>query len=280
MPTYNRAHSIQDAIKSVLHQSFGDFELIIIDDGSTDNTEEIIKGIDDSRIVYQKVDHKGANFARNVGIKLAKYDLIGFQDSDDFWFTDKLLKQVKEAQKLSSKYAGVFCGFYRENSKGIKTYFPESKPDEDNLYYQLLKGNLIGTPSLVLKKKILEDIGLFDEKIPRFQDWELVLRIAKKYRIKYIDEPLFEAFNNRNNISKDVISGYVATKKIYQDHYSVIKNDKASMAWYAYTLGLFCLQLKKPKKARDYFKICIVNDCLQWKPWIRVFSTFLIFHKK
>ena len=96
IPTYNRGYIIKKSIDSVLHQTYEDFELIIVDDGSTDGTKQLIDEYEDDRIKYYSYEHnKGVVYARNYGMKMAKGDCIVFQDSDDVWHSDKLEKQIK-----------------------------------------------------------------------------------------------------------------------------------------------------------------------------------------
>lgn len=124
LPTYNRAHLVGRAIQSVLDQMYQDFEIIVVDDGSGDNTEEIINGFTDTRIRYVKHQkNKGGSAARNTGIKLAKGKYIAFQDSDDEWLPDKLEKQMKAFKKASDEVGVVYTGFHRIKD-GITYYVP------------------------------------------------------------------------------------------------------------------------------------------------------------
>ena len=103
IPTYNRADFIGRAIESVLDQTYQDFEIIVIDDGSKDNTENIVKSFDDTRITYIRLkDNKGAAVARNTGIGTARGKFIAFQDSDDEWLPQKLAKQMEVFEKVDS----------------------------------------------------------------------------------------------------------------------------------------------------------------------------------
>ena len=126
LPTYNRAHIIEKAIQSVLNQTYQDFEIIIIDDGSKDDTKKIIRGFQekDNRIKYIRFEeNKGAAAARNAGIKMSKGEYITFQDSDDEWLPEKLEKQMKIIE-TSSENIVVYCGFWRIDGDE-KTYIPD-----------------------------------------------------------------------------------------------------------------------------------------------------------
>ena len=204
LPTYNRAHIIEKAIQSVLNQTYQDFEIIIIDDGSKDDTEKIIRGFQekDKRIKYIRFEeNKGAAAARNAGIKMSKGEYITFQDSDDEWVIDKLEKQMKIIE-TSSENIVVYCGFWRIDGDE-KTYIPDINISnrEGNIHKELLKGNFVDTPSILLPKKNLEKIGMFDENLLRLQDWDLSIRLSKYYNFKLIDEPLYISYLLSDSIS-------------------------------------------------------------------------------
>jgi len=125
LPTFNRAKIVSRSIRSVLNQTYKEFELIIIDDGSADCTQELISKIKDSRIRYIKHEkNKGAAAARNTGIKAAQYDLIAFQDSDDEWMPEKLEKQIKVMSSLPDDYGVVYSAFWRLGKR--KKYIPDN----------------------------------------------------------------------------------------------------------------------------------------------------------
>lgn len=114
LPTYNRAHLLSESIGSVLAQGYSDFEILVVDDGSTDNTREVVAGIDDKRIRYVELTpNRGQASARNVGIKEAKADLIAFQDSDDIWMPEKLGMQVSALRESPPGTGVVYTAYER-----------------------------------------------------------------------------------------------------------------------------------------------------------------------
>jgi len=203
IPAYNRAHSIGQAIQTVLNQTYQDLEIIVVDDGSSDNTEGVVRGLKDIRIRYIRHEkNKGATAARNTGIKAAKGEYIAFQDSDDEWLPQKLEKQMKVFEKVPPKVGVVYTGFLRIVN-GKKEYIPYSwvVQKEGDIHKELLKGSFITTPSLVVRKKCFEKAGMFDERLPRLQDWELVLRLSKYYDFKFIEEPLLTSLFTSDSLS-------------------------------------------------------------------------------
>lgn len=245
IPTYNRGYIIKKSIRSILNQSYKNFELIIVDDCSKDNTQEVVKSINDERIKYIKLQkNSGANKARNIGIQSAKYELIAFHDSDDEWHENKLEKQIKYLKDynldlVASKYNQyVDCEFNQ--------IIPQ-KNIEDNFLEKLLQGNYIGTPTLLVKKKCLQDES-FDERLPRFQDWELSIRLLKKYKFGFINESLVNAYIQKNSISKNSNIALEAFELIYKKHEAEFKTKKkiaAEMMRIIYAQSILNQNIKK-----------------------------------
>lgn len=207
LPTYNRAYCIQKAVDSVLHQTWTDWELIVVDDGSTDNTEEIIAAYEttDNRIRYHRQpDNRGVSAARNEGIRLARYAYIAFQDSDDVWHADKLEKQMRIFDERP-EIGLVYCAMQGIRQDGSAIRIPDLSIDRKflrgNLYGLLLQGNVIDAPTAVLHKSCVEKCGGFDEGLSCLEDWELFLRMAREYEIGYVDEALVDSDIHNEGVS-------------------------------------------------------------------------------
>lgn len=223
IPTYNRAHLIERSIRSILNQTYEDFELLIVDDGSTDNTKEVVEGIGDVRIRYIScATNGGAAKARNVGIAEAKYDYIAFQDSDDEWHPDKLEKQMKVMKTASPDTGLVYCEYHYNGLNGMEDICPDRKiPLEQkrgNIFPQLLAGNMIGTPVMLVKRECFDKVGGFNENFPCMEDYELVLRIAREYRIEFIPEVLLEVHANYQSVTNN-LEGFFTTRCILAGAY-------------------------------------------------------------
>lgn len=193
VPTYNRAHMVTETIDSILSQTFRDLELIIVDNDSTDNTEEVIKSYKDKRIRYFKHQNNGiVAVNRNYGVSKAKGEYIAFCDDDDLWFPEKLEKQVQEMEKDSQ--IGLVCNnVIHFNGKGDHGEAFKAKPRDSDLTFEaLVWKSFISGSTVLVRKAVLDDVGLMDEspELVAVEDYELWLRIAKKYRVKYIDIPL------------------------------------------------------------------------------------------
>lgn len=201
IPTYNRARCITRSMESVLQQTYHDIELIIVDDGSTDNTEEIVRNFSDERIKYVKIKHSGAGYARNVGIALAKGEYIAFQDSDDIWENYKLEAQLDCLVKENADI--VFCSFDR----GFEGSEEKSRvPSDTDLkskfitFEDLIPNNFCSTQTILFRKQcFVED--KFNEKLPRLQDWELMLRLVRKWKVFFDNRVFVHQFIQSDSIS-------------------------------------------------------------------------------
>lgn len=258
IPTYNRAHLIEKSVQSVLNQTYQDFELIVVDDGSTDNTKELVQNLQkkDSRIKYVKHEkNKGAAAARNTGIKAAEGKYVAFQDSDDEWFAEKLEKQMRVFENASAEVGVVYTGFWRiENNKKIYIPFSWVKKKEGNIHQELLKGNFITTQSMVVRKECFETAGMFDESLPRFQDWELVIRLSKYYDFKCIDEPLLISPYTENSISASKEANIKAMKIILKKHFDDFSQNKNILAKHYFSLFFNLYYGENFKEGKSYLK--------------------------
>lgn len=177
IPTYNREKTIIPSINSVLKQTYHNLEVLIIDDGSNDNTESLISNIKDSRIKYLKIKkNKGACFARNLGIKMSTGKYITFQDSDDYYHINKIEKQYLNLIKKKSDFD--FCRFCIHFNNSYEIILPKVKQQKKikrkKILEELCNGNFITTQSILVKRIFIKQI-LFDINFPRFQDYDLIL---------------------------------------------------------------------------------------------------------
>jgi glycosyltransferase involved in cell wall biosynthesis len=206
IPTYNRAYCIHTAIDSVLQQSFTNFELLIINDGSTDDTSTLLTKYQqlDSRIrVINMQVNAGATAARNIGIKASKGMYIAFQDSDDHWSPTKLAKQLEVFKTSSLKPGVVYCQISRDDGVQTKTSPNTSRELNGNILSTLVYENTIGTPSAMVEKNLLNLVNGFNEKLKRSQDWDLFLRLSVITKFQMINEPLVQSKVLADSLSKN-----------------------------------------------------------------------------
>lgn len=213
IPTYNRAYVIKKSIDSVLSQTYSDFELIIVDDGSTDNTKDIIEAYKDSRIKYVYQENSGACAARNNGVLLAKGEYIAFHDSDDTWLPDKLEKQIQAINETGADI--VSCQMITHDENGKKKLIPELKASHFMNMSSMPAG--IGTQTLLMKNNVAKHIQ-FDAEMPRLQEMEWLLRALKIYRLYVLKQGLVNYEVLPDSISSSSEKLYKAIKLIKNKH--------------------------------------------------------------
>jgi glycosyltransferase involved in cell wall biosynthesis len=285
IPTCNRAHLIDGAIKSVLDQTFQDFELIVVDDGSKDNTEEIIKRFqqEDSRIRYIRHDlNKGGNAARNTGLRNAKGEYVAFLDSDDSWLPTKLEKQLFVFEHSHDPKLGfVYCGasYFGDQGEHLKEQVARQ---EGAVFLKVLGANFVpgGGSSNLIKKGVFEICGVFDEaeelRWGGSQEYEMWLRIAQHYSFGYVDEILVRCWRHTGSITgrSDTISKERSSKYIFKK-YEVFYAEHPEI--YSIKLrhyGINYLLRGEIQKSRTSFFESVKHDPLNIKNYCYLFVSF------
>lgn len=185
IPTHNRADLISRAINSVLKQTYSNFEILVISDGSCDNTEKVVASFKDSRIRF--FTHKtscGASAARNTGLRASCGKYLAFLDDDDEWTRDKLKVQIPILEKSDPKVGLVYAWMeYRKNGERLSVYSPKLRGD---VFEKMLDGQVIGgCPTVIIKREVLDLVSGFDEELPRGNDGDFFRRISEHYHVDY-----------------------------------------------------------------------------------------------
>lgn len=203
IPSYNRSAKLKKSIESILRQSYTDFELLIVDDASTDDTQEMVEAVGDERIRYIRQEvNGGASAARNEGVRQARSEIIAFQDSDDIWLPDKLEKQMSY-WKIHPKYSMIYCS-YTKYVEGQKIIVPNAGwrgSLEGQLFPWLAQRNSIGAPTMLMKRECFLEAGGFDTSLKALEDWDFVLRFSEKYEIGYVNESLVDSYDSPDGVS-------------------------------------------------------------------------------
>jgi glycosyltransferase involved in cell wall biosynthesis len=202
IPTCNRAGFVAGAIKSALAQSLRDLEIIVVDDGSTDNTAAVIESLHQPGLVYLRHDRRlGGAAARNTGILHSRGEYVAFLDDDDEWYPEKLARQMDVMLSSPREVGGVYTGYFIVDRNDDQIRGQVVPTERGDLYEALLAGNCIGgTSSMLLRRACFEEIGLFDERLPSFQDYDLWLRVARKFHFDYVREPMLKYFIHNEKI--------------------------------------------------------------------------------
>ncbi len=249
LPTYNRTQVIKRAINSVLNQSYSNFELIIIDDGSTDNTAEVIKSFNDERIQFIRNDNnRGQAIARNIGLKRAKGSYIAFLDSDDVWHKDYLEKQIETLSNMPDEYGLVYCKCRRLNNSKI-TFLPPTLIKEEDIKEQLIKENFTTLQAILLKRGCLEKCGYLDERMTALEDWDFFIRLSDICRFKYNDEVLVDMYASRDGVNNNIADRIAAREHILDKNSDTFKDYPETLASHFYTLAVEYAFLKDGENA-------------------------------
>lgn len=234
IPTWNRSDDTLRAVRSVLNQTYNDFEIIIVDDGSIDQTENIFSEYPDKRVRYIQIEHSGLPAkARNVGINNAKGEWIAFLDSDDEWLPNKLEEQIRLAE-ITLCQAVCSNAWRIQNSQNRGAYLDDQVP-EIIRFSKLVKVNFVICSSALIKRSLIDKaLGFSEAKAMKaWEDYALWLRIASltnfaycsKPLVEYSDEPLLSIRKfspNEKEQKKQVLLDYLKWAKSYNPHFYYI----------------------------------------------------------
>ncbi len=204
IPTYNYGRFLAGAVESALRQTFTDLEVLVIDDGSTDNTPAVIETFrHDPRFHYERTAHVGAAAAKNIGIRQARAALIAFLDADDLWLPEKLARQVP----LFAADPGPGVVYSRRllmDEQGRDLAYEQPALHRGDVLEAIFRTNFVCFSSAVVRREVLETVDGFDEMLRLAADFDLWLRAAARYRFDYVGEPLVKYRTGHANLSRRV----------------------------------------------------------------------------
>ena len=201
IPSYNCAHYLPKAIESALAQNYADLEIIVVDDGSTDDTPNVVTPYLD-RITYIRQANKGLPGARNTGIRAAKGEFIALLDSDDSWLPEKLIRQMPlfEDPAIGIVYTD-FCVLYADG-RTLPSYLAERPlASEGFVLDNYIRSRFLFPSTMVLRREAMEQCGLFDEKMLAAEDVELFARICLRWKVARLPDVLMIRTEGTNNIT-------------------------------------------------------------------------------
>lgn len=271
LPCFNGARWISRAIESILAQTYKHFELVIIDDGSTDNSQEIIASyMRDERICYIFQKNRGFSATINRGIAESSGCLIGFIGQDDLWMPNKLELQVKYFSKHSD-VALVHSNYYSINSEGRITSLIKTKvhtfPSKQEVVRRLFLNNFIGFETVLVRRKCFDEIGLFEERMVGFSDHDMWLRIAGHFNIAKLDPFLVKKREHELQLSKitdSVLKDEFLLVMKATDRYPFLKEvERRKLASLYYSWGVTLLQKGNSEEGKQ--KLLKAITCQPWK---------------
>lgn len=264
--TFNRADLIHRCIESIQKQTYQNYEHIIVDGNSTDNTENVVKGYNDSHIKYTKLDTKGPQVQMKAGSSIAKGKYVTFLDDDDEYLPQKLEKQVNLFETLSDEYGIVYCwmSYYDSNNpqKTIRVHATKLRGFVGDITPSAPR--VCGTPTLMIRKIVFDEFGgTFNDSIGVIMsDWELVARITQRYKVDYVPESLVRVYVNHGHTQLNTnFNAEKATRIIkFHTHFlsefkSVFDRHPEYRLLHYYGLCYSFASLEEKKQAWHYFKL-------------------------
>ncbi len=243
IPVFQSADTIGEAIESVLNQTFQDFEIIVVDDGSTDSLDKAIQPFID-KIILLKQENRGAAAARNTGVQHSSGEFIAFLDADDTWLPEKLALQLP---LFDDQDVGVVFGnvqFYYRKVLQKKTYFNLNKPERGFVFEPLFANDFVPFLSVLVRRKLVEEIGFFDESIRNVEDYDFLLRLAKICKFEYVDAPVAIYQLSEKQISKNFVQAATALLSLKEQCYHLNKTALQNVNPKILERGLFNKYLK------------------------------------
>ncbi|HEX5171718.1 MAG TPA: glycosyltransferase family 2 protein [Cyclobacteriaceae bacterium] len=278
IPAYNRGHLIGETINSVINQTYDNWELIIVDDGSTDETKSTIEKFSDTRIQYHKINHSGLlGLVRNQGISHASGEYIAFLDSDDMWHPEKLQIQVKlfKTSPLTT-FIITHIEFFGPAAHPVGNY--PSLIAEDLLERYLEEHHFTFYPStLVFKKTALAAASRLNEHQAFGADTEFFIQLCLNFKGSFIGERLVRIRkHSENTSSNNVIPGYFESietlHKLFEKKHITKKTFQLTASKLYYKAGLILLR-NEPREAAKLFRAYIAIKPLHWKGWVRLLQS-------
>lgn len=273
LPAYNRANHLPDAINSILMQSFRDFELIIVDDASTQDIESIVRSIGDPRIRYiRRAVNGGAAAARNTGLAEARGEFIAFHDSDDLWLPGKLERQLAQLEKLPPEI-GVVCGgiilYGRDSSRrfgpGLVCFEPPLHQgrlsiDEDQQARLLLR-NRMSLPASLFRRNCYPDIEWFDERLRANEDWDFAVRLAAHTKIYEDLHPYLLVYKTADdNISRRERQKLLSLARVMKKNMETFRRHPKAHGAQLYRLGVGLYHLGKRRMGRRFILAGLIRN--------------------
>ena len=220
IPAHNASETLLTAVESVLGQTFSDLEVLIIDDGSTDETYSVALSVTDARVHVIQQENRGAPSARNAGIKAATGHQVAFLDADDLWYPDKLERQLEFMDRVGAGATQTAVQFVSNDL--VPLHRGPCPPFADSVLDVLLFRNLPGLMStLVVERNLLRQVGLFDESLEILEDWEMAIRLARQGSLQNLDVSLtmyrLHPDNRSRNLQIHIAPGFQVLENLFAD---------------------------------------------------------------
>jgi glycosyltransferase involved in cell wall biosynthesis len=270
IPTFERREFVQAAIRSVLGQTLRDFEVLVVDDGSTLNLPPLLDALGDARIRYFRHDsNRGEAASRNTGILNARGAYVAFLDDDDEWLPEKLRLQIELFSHSSDTVGCVYGGYEAIRARDGEVLWRRVPTKRGDLSRELLRRNILGIPSTVLlRRECLERVGLFDEGIAFGLDHDLWIRVAQEYRFDFVPGIVARYTIHQRQLSNDAFVIAKGHADLLRKYGSRLRPDRRRVGRIYFSLGReLCLRGQSAGGRRALLKALRANP-LNSRPYV------------
>jgi len=255
LPTYNRADTLPKAVESVLTQTYGDLELIVVDDGSSDGTQAMLDAVSDGRVrvVRNPVNH-GVSAARNRGIAEARGRYIAFQDSDDSWRPRKLERQVALLE-ADDEVGVIGCGWQLQGTSPAEPVLPTVRGD---IYREILadQATCLGTPMLLVRR-LAAGQPMFDESLPALEERDFKLQYARRFRFEFADDVLVDVRRGRTDHVANPRNALASYERYLEKYAADLDRWPDIRSYYHWQAGRQAVMCQNRGAARRYFRLAL-----------------------
>ncbi len=275
MPVYNRAAIVGASIDSILAQTFRDFELIIVDDGSTDDIQSVVHAYQDDRIRYVRhTENRGLMAARNTGVRESRGAFFAFQDSDDTWHPQKLEEEVALLSAAPLSVGGAYSRVEKTYINGITVRIPSDnqKNVDGGLLEVFLRGDyFITLQALLVRRECIDRVGVFDESFKVFGDGDFIVRFAKHFKFVYNPNIRVLLKVQNDSISLDQKKRLVAKERLFEKERETYGRFPAIYATNAFSLGRAFAFMGDTGKAKIF-----IWQAVRVRPWRVSYLAFFL----
>jgi glycosyltransferase involved in cell wall biosynthesis len=282
LTTYDRREFLPEAIETVAEQTYDEIELVVVDDHSPESPRDIVENASTERlrdvVFVRHEENRGASAARNTGIKRASGELIALLDDDDLWEPDKIERQVAEFRR-SREEVGVVCTGLRSVDANGRTITTNTVDFDGDITKRLLCGAIVPTPSVLVQPSIIDDAGLFDERLRLYEDQEWMIRLSRQADFRSVGDPLvISRRDGHGQLSDDVETKLTESYPLFMEKCRPIAAEygrlfeRKMVAHWSFSLGYVSLAHGEAAQAREF-----IGEAIRTWPFASEFYLYGLF---
>jgi glycosyltransferase involved in cell wall biosynthesis len=270
LPTYNRADTLARAVVSALGQTHKNLEILVIDDASSDRTDEVVASVEDERIRYVRLDDNvGAAAARNIGFKESKGQFVTFIDSDNIFYPEKIARQLRAFDGTADDVAVCVCGMrYIRGHKILDMIYGDGDKTKTEVIHDLLERWAYAGQSWLVRRGALEAAGGWDASLPRAQDYDLCLRLAERGRFVFVPDVLAELHYTGDSITSDPERLETAMTAIIDKHAALFARNHRGHSFQLYRVAKDMAFHGRYGRAMTWTTRALKIDPLNWRAYV------------